>query len=288
MAAKTRRILPDPAEVEELILRVLARHPEGLLPAKLRAALPASHRLPAPRLSVVLDGLEQRRAVHGYALPQTKTGVARKVYSRAPLPEWMERTIREAVAEKPLLLAELKRMLPAMLRPCLPEVLDSLVRSGTIRSLPPLKGTQRRYSLCGPDPLDYLAPELNKLFARGIKLGFQYADIVHAAERLAGLKAIPKEEQTASYEQGILEAMIALKPAAAKGALVFLPELRAAMKSRYPDKESFDRAVMRLAELEKVQLQSHSLPAQLTAEERENMIDNHRGSFFMAIGIRME
>jgi hypothetical protein len=288
MATKTHRILPDPAEVEELILKVLDRHPEGLPSTKLRTALPVSHRLSAPQLSVVLEDMERRCIVHGFVLPRTKAGVARKLYSREPLQEWMGGRIREAVAEKPLLVSELKRSFPAILGPCLPQVLDSLVQSGTIRLLPPLKGTKTRYSLSGPDPLEYLAPELDKLFARGIQLGFKYTDIVHAVERLAAHIITPKRDMKCSDGEDILETMITLKPAAAKGALVYLPDLRAAMKARFPDKDSFDRAVMHLAELERVQLQSHSLPAQLSAEERENMIDNHRGSYFMAIGIRME
>ena len=60
------------------------------------------------------------------------------------------------------------------------------------------------------------------------------------------------------------------------------------MREPFPDKASFDKAILHLAELEKVQLQSHSLPAELTEEERAAMIDNGRGSYFMAIGIRVK
>ena len=82
--------------------------------------------------------------------------------------------------------------------------------------------------------------------------------------------------------------MTSLKPAAAQGALVYIPDLRQALRSTFPDKESFDRAILELARLEKVQLQSHSLPAELTEDQRAAMIDNGRGSYFMAVGIRME
>jgi len=89
-------------------------------------------------------------------------------------------------------------------------------------------------------------------------------------------------------EKIIFKAMKNLKPAAAQGALVYIPDLRRALSEFFPDKESFDQAILNLAKLEKVQLQSHSLPAELTEEQRQAMIDNQRGSYFMAIGIRME
>jgi hypothetical protein len=82
--------------------------------------------------------------------------------------------------------------------------------------------------------------------------------------------------------------MTAIKPAAAQGALVYIPDLRKALQDTFPNKDSFDQAILNLAKLEKVQLQSHSLPAELTEEQRQAMIDNRRGSYFMAIGIRVE
>jgi hypothetical protein len=70
--------------------------------------------------------------------------------------------------------------------------------------------------------------------------------------------------------------------------LVYLPELRQALRHHFPDKRSFDQAILWLAQQGKVQLQSHDLPSQLSHEEREAMIDNGRGSYFMAVGLRME
>jgi hypothetical protein len=93
---------------------------------------------------------------------------------------------------------------------------------------------------------------------------------------------------TEEAENIIFKAMTTLKPAAAQGALVYIPDLREALRNTFPDKESFDRAILNLAKFEKVQLQSHSLPAELTEEQRAAMIDNGRGSYFMAVGKRME
>jgi len=64
--------------------------------------------------------------------------------------------------------------------------------------------------------------------------------------------------------------------------------VRQALHERFADKTSFDRMILRLAEQGRVQLQSHDLPSQLSPEEREAMIPNPWGGYYMAIGIRME
>ncbi|MCX5906000.1 MAG: hypothetical protein NTY64_02115, partial [Deltaproteobacteria bacterium] len=89
-------------------------------------------------------------------------------------------------------------------------------------------------------------------------------------------------------EEIIFKTMIALKPTAAQGGLVYIPDLWKALRATFADKGSFDQALLHLVKLVRVQLQSHSLPSQLTEDERFNMIDNGRGSYFMAVGIRME
>ncbi len=141
-----------------------------------------------------------------------------------------------------------------------------------------------------PNPADFLSAEIRKLFEKGEKLGFQAEAIFEAVRAYAEPSSSKKPlaltaEET---ERIIFKAMTTLKPAATQGALVYIPDLRQALRSTFADKESFDQAILELAKLEKVQLQSHSLPAELTGEQRAAMIDNGRGSYFMAVGIRME
>ena len=126
--------------------------------------------------------------------------------------------------------------------------------------------------------------------AKGKDLGFSSGAVLLAVQKYFE-PGPPKPRASLSPEEAeriIFQAMASLKPAAAHGALVYIPDLRKALGDTFPDKESFDRAILHLAELEKVQLQSHSLPAELDEEQRLAMIDNKRGSYFMAVGIRME
>jgi hypothetical protein len=158
----------------------------------------------------------------------------------------------------------------------------------SIKWHPPLKG--KHLGLQDPDPSIFLSAEIKKLLDKGERLGFPPDAIVQAIRKAAFL--LP-QKPTLSHtpeemEKIVFRAMTAIKPAAAQGALVYIPDLREALAKDFPSKESFDRMILQLAEGEKVQLQSHSLPAELTEEQRAAMIDNGRGSFFMAIGIRVE
>ena len=74
------------------------------------------------------------------------------------------------------------------------------------------------------------------------------------------------------------------KRCAEDGALIDLADLRRA--AGLP-KTTFDKAVLALARSGRIQIQSHSLPASLTAAEREELIPNGRGSYFLAAGIRL-
>jgi hypothetical protein len=84
----------------------------------------------------------------------------------------------------------------------------------------------------------------------------------------------------------VLETMRELNPRVAEGDLVYVPHLRTALRDHFPDKVAFDRAVLALAEQRVVHLQSHPVPSQIKREERESMIDDGSGSFYMSIGLR--
>jgi hypothetical protein len=91
----------------------------------------------------------------------------------------------------------------------------------------------------------------------------------------------------------VFKAMSQINPRAEQGSLIYIPELRNALKDAYPTKELFDKAVMKLAKDEKVQLQRHSRPSDLTPIEKEQMIYGGKDSngydrYLMAIGKRME
>ncbi len=276
--------------VDELILKVLSRNQFGLPLSKIRKDLPASHRSSAKHLAARLDDLLAEGRVQAWKPP---VGKAKKppapIYSLEPLvPIISSHIIQLFTPNKVLSPAEMKKLLPAHVSRYLQIFLDPLVREKKVKWHPPLKG--KRLGLREPNPADFLSAEIKRLFEKGEKLGFQVEAILQAVQAYP-MPSTSQKSPTLTAEETeriILKAMTTLKPAAAQGALVYIPDLREALRRTFPDKESFDQAIWHLARLEKVQLQSHSLPGELSEEQRQAMIDNQRGSYFMAVGIRME
>jgi hypothetical protein len=277
-------------ELDELVLKVLARSQFGLTAAKIRQDLPLAYRSSSKQLIARLDNLLSQGRIHVWQ-PPNKAGnkPAPPIFSVEPLEALVSNGILELLKLQTLPPAQVKKHLPAHIGRHLPIFLRPLLNNRTVKLHPPLKG-KRLLSLLDPDPVVYLTGELKRLFEKGTKLGFSTEAVRQSAQRYL-IDQQPNKETVhspAEVESIIFKAMTSLKPAAARGALVYIPDLRRALREVFRDKESFDRAILQLAGQEKVQLQSHSLPAELTPEEKGFMIDNGRGSYFMAIGIRME
>jgi len=289
MKRKPSPIPLDFGEVDELILKILSRNRFGLSADKIRRDLPPSHRISKDQIKSRLKAPFSVGKIYAWNPP---LGKAKKppapIYSLEPLEPLVAGEVQEILKNQPLSPAEIKKKFLSHINKYLLSFLEPLIKSGTIKWHPPLKG--KRLGLQDPNPVDFLSTEISKLFEKGGKLGFGTESILQAIQGY--VKPLPPGKQPLlspeETERVIFRAMRSLKPAAAQGALVYIPDLRKALSEFFPDKEFFDQAILHLAKLEKVQLQSHSLPAELTEEQRRAMIDNQRGSYFMAIGIRME
>lgn len=285
-----RKISVPVHEIDDLILKILARHPLGLPAAKIRQGLPSSHRIPAHAMAARLEELGSAGKVRCWP-PAGTPGKTAPIYSLEPLEPLVQREIASLLTAHVLLLAEMKKRFPPHVARNLQSFLDPLTANGQVKRHPPAKG--KRFGLEAPDPLPYFEADLRKLLAKAEKLGFALEEVGRSILKVLQMappspEAEKKSRPILDAENIIFQSMTAIKPSAAQGALVYIPDLRQALRDAFPDKGSFDRAVLELARLEKVQLQSHSLPGELTAEQREAMIDNGRGGYFMAIGIRME
>jgi hypothetical protein len=289
MKAKASVPSLDTHELDELILKVLFRSRFGLPANKIHKELPLSYRRSVKDLVVRLDDLSAGGRLHAWEPPRGKANqTPAPIYSLEVLEPLISSSILDLLQDRTLTLAEIKKNFPVHIQKYLLTFLDPPLNNGKIKWHPPVRG--KRLGLQEPNPADFLSAEIKKLFEKGGKLGFEAEAILRAVQAHA-TPSSPKQHPAltaAEAERTILKGMNSLKPAAAQGALVYIPDLRQALRSIFPDKESFDRAILELAKFEKVQLQSHSLPAELTEEQRAAMIDNGRGSYFMAVGIRME
>lgn len=265
------------ADLDVLLRKIIAQGPDPLTTKRVRSALPSGYRIPLDQLNERLSALAR-----GGLLFEWPTRP--KQYAAHSLEAFVQEKIIEVLQRrKPLTTAALSKKLPKAARPLVVRTLGRLLEEGRVWKHPKI-GRSEPYGLAPPDPLDYLRPKLDKLVDTFKTLGFSLSAIKEAFQHY--LQALPLDSE--SEAQVILSTILRLNPQAHRGALVYLPELRQALRHHFPDKRSFDQAVLWLAQQGKVQLQSHDLPSQLSPEEREAMIDNGRGSYFMAVGLRME
>jgi hypothetical protein len=271
-------------DLDPLIEAVLARTGEPLTVAAVIRGMPAGRKPKPAQMLELLNTLVRAGRIHRWP------GAAARFSTVEPL-GFARDQVLGALSRRPLTDAELKKRLPASVRSLAKAALATLVAERRVFRHPKL-GLKVRVALTPPDPFDYLPPELEVLYKRMAKLGFDAAQSNDALRRHfapTGVQAPPAEAHVpADAGAEILAAMSRLNSQTSRGALVNLSELRAATAARFADRSAFDRAVLALAEQGRVQLQTHPWPGRLSLDERSALVPDGRGGFFDAIGIRLE
>jgi ribosomal protein S25 len=251
-------------ELETLVRDVVAAEGRAVTVTEIRRGMPKALRPAAKALTAVVAAMAEAKQLFR---------VGRR-FSAEP-DRTLHRRIVEAVAGEALTATELAKKLrtPATR---VREVIRELVESGELHAYPKQQRVIR-YGAHPPTPVDLLRPELAKVLASAKKLGIGESAARDALRQLLG-GTVP-----ASATDAIVDTLKEMEP---DGALVYLPHLRTALASSYRDKPSFDRAVLGLLARGTVQLQSHPTPSLLGAAERDAMIEDGRGGYFSAIGLR--
>ncbi|HYH09864.1 MAG TPA: hypothetical protein VEK11_22640 [Thermoanaerobaculia bacterium] len=255
---------PDisPAELETLVLDVMAAEGRPVTVTDIHRAMPKALRPAAKALTGIVAALADAKRVFR---------IGRRYSAQA------DRTLHERIlrlaeneARTASELAKQTRTSATRVR----EAIRELVESGTLHAYPKQQRVIR-YGAHPPTAADLLRPELARLFASAKKLGLDEDAATRALRELLG-GAAPSADP-------ILDAIRDLE---SDGALVYLPHLRTALAGSYKDKPSFDRAVLGLLARGTIQLQSHPTPSLLGAAERDAMIEDGRGGYYSAIGLR--
>lgn len=254
----------SPAELETLVLDVVASVGRPVTATEIHRAMPKALR-PEPK---VVTGLAAALA-KGKRLFR----IGRR-FSAQPDRTLHERIVRFTETEGRTA-AELAKQLRAPATR-VRDAIRELVAAGQLHAYPKQQRTIR-YAAHPPSPADLLRPELARLLQSAAKLGIDEEAARRALREILRVVAAPKDDDP------IVAAIRELNP---DGALVYLPHLRTALASSYRDKPSFDRAVLGLLARGAIQLQSHPTPSLLGASEREAMIEDGRGGYFSAIGLR--
>lgn len=283
-----KRALPELSgvELDDLLLKILTEAATSRSASALHAALPSALRPPAPRVAERLRELAQAGRLHVWP------GGRSTLYATRPYDELLrERVLALLEGGATKTAAELVTALPSAAAARVRPLLRELEREGRIVKHPRL-GRRTPYALHAPDALDYLRGPLEKLIKEQVTRGFSDADVRAALARYAGVPAAPASAPSPasgaqpSDGERLLAALVELNPQVREGALVFVPHLRQALLTALPERERFERAALGLLARGVIQLQAHPVPSQLTPEERETMIPDGRGSFYMAIGLR--
>lgn len=252
----------SPAELETLVLDVMTSAGRAVTVSEIHRAMPKALRPAAKALTSVVARLADAKRLFR---------IGRR-YAAQP-----DRTLHERIVrlthEEALTATQLAKQLRTSATR-IREAIRELVASGELHAHPK-QHRVIRYAAHPPSAADLLRPELARLFASAAKLGIDEAQAKSALRALLG--------GAAQSNDAIVETIRELNP---DGALVYLPHLRTALAASFKDKPSFDRAVLGLLARGTIQLQSHPTPSLLGAAERDAMIEDGRGGYFSAIGLR--
>jgi DNA-binding transcriptional regulator YhcF (GntR family) len=249
------------SELESLVLDVVTAEAKPLTVTEIRSAMPKALRPASKALTAVVSALADAKRLFR---------IGRR-YSHAPDRSLHERIVR-SVSKEARSATELAKELRASTS-SVREAIRELIASGELHAYPK-QHRVIRYGAHPPSPADLLRPELARLIASAAKLGIDEDQTKRALRELLG---------ATTSNDVILDTIRELEP---NGALVYLPHLRTAVGSSYKDKSSFDRAVLTLLTRGAIQLHSHPTPSLLGAAERDAMIEDGRGGYYSAIGLR--
>lgn len=277
--AKRKTIPPtlSTADLEAMLETAVGRANAPLSVTAATKALPTGKKPKKEQVQACLDKLVAAGRIHPW-FGSKFWSVSEKPYAREQ--------VLQALSSGPLTETEIKNKVPGSAKSIVKTALAALVKEGTVIAHPKL-GKKTRFGVGPPDAMDYMSAEIKAAFGRLTKLGFRADELQRALRRYVGR---PDKGDGILPEVGeaILAAMVRLNSQLNRGALVYLANLRAALKEQFRDKDSFDRAVLELAQQGKVQLQSHAWPGRLSDQEKNALVPNGRGGFFDAIGLRLE
>ena len=315
-----------PADVEEpaiwAAVRSILHQADGPLTASQvlkRAGPPA-----ATTLEQVVAWLNDQTAA-GTVFQFAPYGGKSPRYWTRPMGEYARVVVLRLLAERPRSRSELAQALTAPLREMSQDrrsrLAAQLLAAGEIRELPPYAGARtKRLSVHPPDPYDYLNHALNQICEKLAPAGVTATDLWAAARDLAAAQLRLPLEPTAAVPPGgsrgaaferpgvavprpaatgvappaddtalaglVLQQMELVEPGAARGALVALRDLRRAAPLSSLEKPAFDRVILELSEQGRVVLHRHDYPAVLGEAERNELVADGRGNYFIGIALR--
>jgi hypothetical protein len=272
----------DP-EAANFVLRALRESSQPLTVTKLEKAIPRSALKSKKDLPELLKQMVKANQIRCHKARSS-------LYWLPSLEERACERIIEALSEVPLTKKDLENKLRSQLIGWPParrnEMLARLIKEKRVYKISHLAGNAKLFSARAElTPQDYIRLALMLAAAKLKPLGFTLEHVFAATQDLLQQRAIGDNPpaQSPPFDQNVIERMIQLKLATANGGLISLTELRRSLATEIPEKLSFDQAVLRLAEKGIVVLHRHDYPSSLSQQERDALVSDDRGNYFIGI-----
>ena len=284
-----------PPEARERLLTLIAESSEPLSARHWAAGLSEFFKATEKQVAPLLTELVAAGTLHEFA---PLKGKALRYWDRGLADYARDSLLRTLNAKGSLKLADLKKAVlkaakslsDAQFR----ELFERLKQEQQVYEHPPVSSRAKtaQFGTQPPAPAPYLkaaTDELRKLVTKLTAAGVSLAALGEAGMQMlrsAGLEvrvAAAVRSQAAGKTVDLIALMRSIEPGAESGALVTLPELRQA--AGLP-KEVFDEAVLQLAREGRLTLHRHDFAGNLAASERDALVTDGRGNFYIGVGLR--
>lgn len=297
MSAAARPLKPLAPETGELLLKLIRQADAPLTAKQCSAGLTGPFKATDKRLTPVLDELVADGSLRSFAPLRGKVS---RYWDRS-LGDYARKVILDVLAERgPLKLADLRKRTLGFARGLsdadYQQELRRLIAERRVFEHPPASSRSKQ-STCHtapPVPAPYLksiADELRRMVALLLESGVARDDLEQAGLELLRQAGLHAEVARGSSRQeqpepvvDLIELMRFIEPGADRGALVTLPELRRAAGISQHD---FDKLVLELARLGRVTLHRHDFPSNLAPAERDALVTDGHGNFYIGICLRL-
>jgi hypothetical protein len=276
--------------VVEAVQRADAPHTAN----ELRRRLVLPIKMPEAELSQILEEAARHGKVHSIP-PATAKGKPR-YWSRDAL-TFGQREILRTIREKgPQSESAIKRVAKGLNEAQIRQALEAALAAGELWRHPPVGKSKRElFSVTPPSPEPYLREVggdlvrvVGELRAAGVPqehLRRALLQIVEATGISFGSIAArqPPPDSARPVSVDLVALMRRIEPGADRGALVGARDLRRAAKLEKP---SFDREVLELARQGRLSLHRHDFPASLSQVERDELVTDGTGTFYVGMALR--
>ena len=290
---------PVPPDAISSILKTVGRSPRPLTVAKIQESLPTPFRPALPELAEILEEQIRRGEIFRW-VPYRRV---QRFWVHSPAPYAHERMLA-ALSYRPLSRSEIRAALKKTMFGCSDHKADDLARKTMARlrseqmifEHPPVGRLRAaRYATRPPDPAPYLKKTLEAYEKARRQLknsGLSEEQLFNALRNtlLPPTEITAPEGETAAspdaaepsadLSERILKRMVEIKPSAADEALVWIPELRAAMNV---PKRVFDDAILEMARRDTLILHRHAHSGRMDRAEREEMVTDGRGNYYVGV-----